>query len=165
MKKAIFLLLFTVFSSACYCQNLKINSESKIIIDSVLILENVNEENIYTGLKKWAASTFNNVKEVSVFDTPQEIQYRFVQNVSNGLTQIPIYTSLSIKIKPGKLKAEFSKMSWVDAGTTFESVLILKDGTLRDNKPSRNLIKSTEDNFKFYIEGIFKTVTAKPENW
>lgn len=165
MKKlALFLFLVSIFKIG-FSQKIKVSSENQIIIDSIITIDSIPNTEIYNGIKKWASSNFKNIKEVMIFDSPEEIQYRYIQDIDNGSTLIPIYTTLTIKIKTGKIKLEFSKMSWAEYGTTYESVLIKNDGTFRDNKPSRNMIKSTEDNFKLTLQNILKNINSKNDNW
>lgn len=147
-----------------YSQKLKIDSDQKVLIDTIVSIDSVSVQNIYNAVKKWGASNFNNLKEVTVLDTPEEIQFRFIQQVSNGMAMNSIYTTLNIKIKEGKFKAEYSNLSWVGQSATFENSLV-KEGKFRDNKPSRQMISSTEENFKSSISSLSKQINSKTEEW
>jgi hypothetical protein len=167
MKKVFLVFVLTFLFKFGFSQKLKINSESQITIDTIVTFDSLSSVEIYNGIKKWSSANFNNIKEVTIYDTPDEIQFRYIQNVENGYgsSTTPIKTTLTIKIKTGKIRAEFSKMSWAEHGNTYESVLIKNDGTFRDNKPSRSMLLSTENNFITCIQNIYKAIMVKEDNW
>lgn len=158
-------LFLMAFISIGYSQKVKINSEKRIVIDSVVSFDTLSVNEIYNAVKKWSVTNFENVKEVTVYDSPEEIHFRYVQNVDNGYGFTPINTTIIIKIKKGKMRIEFSNMSWRDGGTLFESVYLKNDGTLRDNKPCRTTYLSVESNFKLGIDGIAKNLKQSKDNW
>ena len=148
-----------------YSQTIKINSEKNIIVDTVVTLDTIKANIIYDAIKKWAQTNFNNVKEVTVLDSPSEIQFRFIKKLSNGIGDVPYKITLNIKIKDAKMRLEYSNMSWAEGGTSFESVYIKNDGTLRDNKPSKNTFKACEASLKENVIGISKNIYSKPNDW
>ena len=148
-----------------HSQKVKISSEKRIVVDSVVSFDTLSVNEIYNAVKKWSVSNFVNVKEVTVYDSPEEIHFRYVQNVDNGYGFTPINTTVIIKIKKGKMRIEFANMSWRDGGTLFESVYLKNDGTLRDNKPCRTNYFSIESNFKLFVDGIVKNLKEPKDSW
>lgn len=148
-------------------QSLKITENGDLTIDSIVSFDSSSVEKIYNSVKKWSLSSFNNLKEVLVLDTPEEIQFRFIQNFSNGMSnEIPVYTTLNIKIKSNRAKFTYSNLTYVQGNTSFESLLILKDGTLRNNKPSNSLRQSAVSNFVRDVNGVQNAhKEMKSETW
>ncbi len=165
MKRFLMFLFLMAFISIGHSQKVKINSEKRIVIDSVVYFDTLSVNEIYNAVKKWSVSSFVNVKEVTVYDIPEEVQFRYVQNVDNGYGFTPINTTITIKIKKGKMRIEFANMSWRDGGTLFESVYLKNDGTLRDNKPCRTNYFSIESNFKLCVDGIAKNLKEPKDSW
>ncbi len=96
MKRFLMFLFLMAFISIGHSQKVKINSEKRIVIDSVVYFDTLSVNEIYNAVKKWSVSSFVNVKEVTVYDIPEEVQFRYVQNVDNGYGFTPINTTINI---------------------------------------------------------------------
>lgn len=168
MKKAILTLILASLINLGFSQKLKINEEKQISIDSTLYFDSTSSSDIYKALKKWAATNFDNVKDVTIYDTPEEIQFRYKEKVvsSNG-GKWNVDRILIVKIKNGKLNIEFSKMLVSNIGGTIpiENVLLKNNGTFRIASSWRLMIIAIEDQFKLSTEIISKNIKAKKDNW
>lgn len=137
-----------------YSQDFRITSENKIVIDSIVNFDTTSSVRLYNAVKKWGASNFNNAKEVLVFDTPEEIHYRFLHNID----RIDFYTTAIIRIKDGKIKFEYSNINWLQNNTSLESVMITKQGQLRKNNIADKLMANFKIRFIKDIENINKAL-------
>ena len=150
-----------------FSQKLKINSEKQIVIDTTVYFDSISSVNIYKAVKKWAATNFENVNESIIYDTPEEIQFRYSQKVVSSIGgRWKVYGTLIVKIKNGKLNIEFSKMSTTkNKEGAIENVLLKNNGTFRIAFNWRSMIIAIEEQFKVSVENISKNVKSKNENW
>lgn len=129
MRKTILLLILFHLSKLALAQQLKINLEKQIGIDTIVNYDSITSDLLYKSIKKWAASNFENVKDITIYDTPEEIQFKYNQYIKSSLGGgWKIKGTFGLKIKDGKVKFELYKISFVTSiiTSTFESTLLKK---------------------------------------
>lgn len=164
MKKIItlFLLLGT---TAVKAQKLKMNSESNLLtIDTVLSLDTMKANVIYTKIKSWAATKFKSPEKVIVSDIPNsEITFRYISPIKQMGVLINFYYSYTIKIKDGKIKTQLFAISDVEYNKPIEQVVLKKDGTPRDTYKKN--IKQFEEEGTSNNISLFKALSKPEEKW
>ncbi len=167
MKKLALLLILTSIFKLGISQKLKINSEKQIVIDTTIYFDSTTSANIYKAVKKWAATNLENVNETIIYDTPEEIQFRYRQKVVSSIGgKWNVSRTLIVKIKDGKLNMEFSKMSTTkDKSGAIENVLLKNNGTFRIAFNWQSMITAIEDQFTICAETISKNIHTKNDNW
>jgi len=162
MKQLMMIALMTCSTLISFGQNLHIDKDGSVLIDSIVKLDSVKSSMIYKSVKDWASNNFNNIKEVTVIDSPEMIQFRYLQTgILYCGTNQEAYTTLKIEIREGKYRISFTNIQFKNGGNGLEGYI--KDGELRMDRGGYKMYKSIEDNFKSCVININKVLNRKDE--
>jgi hypothetical protein len=156
MKQLMMIALMTCSTLISFGQNLHIDKDGSVLIDSIVKLDSVKSSMIYKSVKDWASNNFNNIKEVTVIDSPEMMQFRYLQTgILYCGTNQSLYTTLKIDIREGKYRISFTNIQGIES--------YIKDGELRMDRGGYKMYKSIEDNFKSCVININKVLNRKDE--
>lgn len=175
MKKLLLILLLPVFAQS---QTLEFKRYFTIE-PQVVEVDSTSADIIYSRLKNWVITTYNDPRKVIVVDTPKQIRIRpiaecFMARKMLGVVNCyDFYYQITLDIKDNKYRFTFD-LEKVSAGgsdltsTTNNWIWKKKNGSLRTNFEAKQLRSSSNISLNKYFNSI-KTAAlndnSNNDNW